>query len=120
MTGVELKQLRHFLCMTTREAAIFVGELEGQRPERSWQRWEDGSREIPLYVKQTMQMLALTRIEMLQVEFDAASPQYTYFANFDDYKAAGGAGNELKWKLAQSASLQIVCEREANCSGSQT
>jgi hypothetical protein len=113
MTSAELKQLRQFLSLSVRDAAIYVAELQGHKPERSWQRWEDGTRSVPSYVVMTMQMLALTRIDMLSKDFDPTNPNYNYYPTFEEFKAAGGGGNELKWKIAQSVSSQLICEREA-------
>ena len=74
MTNTELKQLRKLLFLDVTEAAKLIGECK----QRSWQRWESGSRAIPEY-----------------------------------FKAAEGGGNELKWRLAQSVSAQLVCEKDA-------
>lgn len=110
MTNLELKQLRRLLFLEVSEAAKLIGECE----PRTWQRWEKGDRAVPLDVAQTMQMLALTRLENLQFEYDDTDPAYQYFENFDGYKAAGGGGNELMWRLAQSVATQLLCEREAD------
>lgn len=110
MTNNELKQLRTLLFLDVTEAAKLIGECE----PRTWQRWEKGDRAIPYDVIRDIQMLALTRLEMLQIEFDDANPNYRYFESYSDFKAAGGAGNELKWRLAQSVSAQLLCEREAD------
>ncbi|MGR5451413.1 DUF1870 family protein [Vibrio sp. PNB22_3_1] len=110
MKNNELKQLRRLLFLEVSEAAALIGECE----PRTWQRWEKGDRSIPNDVVQTMQMLALTRLDQLQVEFDETDPNYRYFENFSDYKAAGGAGNELKWRLAQSVATALLCEKEAD------
>ena len=109
MTNTELKQLRRLMFLEASEAAQFIGNCE----TRTWQRWEKGDRAIPLDVIQTMQMLALTRAERLQVEFDAKDPSIHYFENFDEYKAAGGGGNELMWRLAQSVATALLVERDA-------
>lgn len=110
MTKNELKQLRRLLFLDVSEAAALIGECE----PRTWQRWEKGDRAIPNDVAMVIQMLALTRLERLQVEFDEADPNYRYFESFDEYKASGGAGNELKWRLAQSVSAALFCERESD------
>tara|TARA_Y100000588_G_C14278788_1_gene935868 strand:- start:5199 stop:5558 length:360 start_codon:yes stop_codon:yes gene_type:complete len=110
MTNNELKQLRRLLFLEVSEAAALIGECE----PRTWQRWEKGDRGIPIDVSRTIQMLALTRLERLQVEFDEADPDYRYFASFNEYKASGGAGNELRWRLAQSVAAALLCEKEAD------
>lgn len=110
MTNNELKQLRRLLFLEVSEAAALIGECE----PRTWQRWEKGTRAIPQDVSKTIQMLALTRLEQLQVEFDESDPNYRYFETFSDYKAAGGTGNELKWRLAQSVATALLCESEAD------
>lgn len=109
MTNHELKQLRRLLFLDVSEAAALVGECE----PRTWQRWEKGERAIPGDVIQTMQMMALSRMEYLQVEHDESDPSIRYFETFDEYKAAGGGGNELKWRLAQSVAAALLCESEA-------
>lgn len=109
MTNHELKQLRRLLFLNVSDAASLIGNCE----PRTWQRWEKGDRTIPNDVIREIQMLALTRLEQLQVEFDESDPNYRYFETFDEYKAAGGAGNELKWRLAQSVASTLLCESEA-------
>ncbi len=37
--------------------------------------------------------------------------EYLYIS---DYKAAGGAGNELKWRMAQSVAAALLCESVAD------
>jgi len=109
MTKYELKQLRKLLFIEVTEAAKLIGDCE----PRTWQRWEDGSRGIPLDIEQTIQQLALTRQEQLQYEYDEHDPSCCYFDKFEEYKAAGGGSNELKWRLAQSVATALLCEREA-------
>lgn len=109
MTNHELKQLRRLLFLDIGEAAELIGECE----PRTWQRWEKGDRAVPSDVIKTMQMLALSRMEYLQFEHDEIDPNIRYFETFDEYKAAGGGGNELKWRLAQSIAASLLCESEA-------
>lgn len=109
MTNHELKQLRTLLFLDVTEAAKWIGECE----PRTWQRWEKGDRAVPDDVARQMQMLALSRLDMLQFECDENNPNYRYFERFSEFKAAGG-GNELKWRLAQSVASQLLCEREAD------
>jgi len=109
MTNNELKQLRKLLFIEVTEAAKHIGDCE----PRTWQRWESGDRSIPLDVEQTIQQLALTRQELLQFEYDDKDPNYRYFDKFEEYKVAGGGGNELMWRLAQSVATALLCEREA-------
>lgn len=110
MTNHDLKQLRRLLFLEVNEAAKLIGECE----PRTWQRWEKGDRAIPNDVSRGIQMLALTRLERLHVEFDEADPNYRYFENFEGYKASGGAGNEINWRLAQSVAAALLCEKEAD------
>lgn len=109
MTRYELKQLRKLLFIEVTEAAKFIADCES----RTWQRYESGSRSIPLDVEQTIQQLALTRQERLQFEYDDKDPNYRYFDTFEEYKEAGGGGNELMWRLAQSVATALLCERES-------
>lgn len=108
MTNNELKQLRTLLFLDVTEAAQHIGDCE----PRTWQRWEKGDRAVPADVAQTMQMLALTRVDMLQVEYDAADPMYQYFSEYEDFKANTGA-SVINWRLAQSVSAQLVSEQQA-------
>ncbi|MGL5103050.1 MAG: DUF1870 family protein [Plesiomonas sp.] len=110
MNNNELKQLRRLLFLEVSDAAALIGECEA----RTWQRWEKGDRSVPNDVADKMQMLALTRTERLQVEFDSNDVNYCYFETYDEYKDAGGSGNELMWRLAQSISAVLLCEREAD------
>ncbi|WP_413734289.1 DUF1870 family protein [Shewanella sp. BJSY2023SW005] len=110
MTNHELKQLRRLLFIEVSEAARLIGDCE----PRTWQRWEKGDRQVPGDVIETLQMLALSRYEMLQFEFDETNPNYRYFETYDEFKEAGGGGNELKWRLAQSVSAALLCERSAD------
>lgn len=109
ITHIELKQLRRLLFLEVSEAARLIGECE----PRTWQRWEKGDRTVPQDVEQTIQMLALSRLEMLQFESDENNPNYQYFETFEEFKTAKGGGNELKWRLAQSVATALLCEREA-------
>lgn len=109
MTASELKQLRKLLFIDITEAARLIGECE----TRTWQRWEKGDRPIRLDVIETMQMLSLSREELLSVEYDEANPNYRHFETFKEYKDANGGGNELKWRLAQSIASQLLCEQQA-------
>lgn len=108
MNNNELKQLRTLLFLEVAEAAVHIGECE----PRTWQRWEKGDRAIPGDVQQTMQMLALTRLDMLQVQYNQADPMYHYFDNYDEFHNETGA-SLIKWRLAQSVSAALLCEREA-------
>ncbi|WON78055.1 DUF1870 family protein [Serratia sp. UGAL515B_01] len=110
MNKNELKQLRRLLFLEVTEAAKLIGECE----PRTWQRWEKGDRVIPNDVAQIVQMLALTRLERLQFAFNDTDPNYRYFETFEEYKAANGCGNELMWRVAQSVSASLICEREAD------
>lgn len=56
----------------------------------------------------------MPRLELLQVEYTEADPNYRYFDTFEEYKASGGRGNELKWRLAQSVATVLLCEKEAD------
>ena len=109
MTSNELKQLRTLLFLDVTEAAQNIGKCE----PRTWQRWEKGDRAIPADVVSSMQMLALTRLDMLQFEYDEADPMYRYFDRYEDFRAATGAG-VVKWRLAQSVATALLCEREAD------
>jgi hypothetical protein len=110
MNGTELKQLRRLLFIDISEAAKLIGECE----PRTWQRWEKGDRSVPLDVAETIQMLSLTRMEKLQYEYDENNPNYRYFETFDEYKACGGGGNELMWRMAQSLAAQLLCDQQAS------
>ena len=109
MTNNELKQLRKLLFIEVTEGAKHIGDCE----PRTWQRWESGDRAVPNDVAQDIQQLCLTRTERLQLEFNEQDPNYRYFDSFEEYKAAGGGGNELMWRLAQSVAATLLCEREA-------
>lgn len=108
MTNNELKQLRILLFLDVTEAAQHIGDCEA----RTWQRWEKGDRAVPVDVAQTMQMLALSRFDMLQVECAEADPMYTFFADYVDFKDKTGA-SVIKWRLAQSVATALLVEREA-------
>nr|AKN37110.1 Putative cytoplasmic protein [Vibrio cyclitrophicus]AKN38181.1 hypothetical protein [Vibrio splendidus] len=110
MTNHELKQLRRLLFLEVSEAAELIGECE----PRTWQRWEKGDRAIPNDVSRVIQMLALTRLERVELLHDVGDPNYRYFDSFEEYKASGGAGSELKWRLAQSVATALLCESEAD------
>lgn len=109
MNNNELKQLRTLLFLDVTEAALHIGQCE----PRTWQRWEKGDRAIPSDVVSAMQMLALTRLDMLQFDYDEADPMYRYFDSYDAFKAATGA-SVVKWRLAQSVATALLCEREAD------
>jgi hypothetical protein len=108
MTNQELRQLRTLLFLDVTEAAKYVGSCE----PRTWQRWEKGDRAIPADVISSMQMMALSRLDMLQTEHDANDPMFKYFDSYDDFHAATGA-SVVMWRLAQSVATALLCEREA-------
>jgi hypothetical protein len=108
MNNNEIKQLRTLLFLDVTEAAKYIGNCE----PRTWQRWEKGDRAIPGDVQQTMQMLALTRLDMLQVQYSKTDPMYQYFADYDEFYNKTGA-SLIKWRLAQSVAAALLCEREA-------
>lgn len=109
MTNLELKQLRQLLFLSPSEASSEIGRVE----TRTWQRWEKGDRAIPLDVIEQMQMLALTRLELLSVDTDHSHYMYQYFDSIDDYVKAGGAHSVIKWRLSQSISAQLLSEKMA-------
>lgn len=109
MESFELKMLRKLFFLEVTEAAKFIGEVE----TRTWQRWEDGSRSVPVDVEQQMQMLALTRIDLLSVEFDPRNAAYVYFENIEQHSKALGAHSVIKWRLAQSIAAQLTMEKQA-------
>lgn len=101
--------LRKLFFLDVKEAAQYVGKVEA----RTWQRWEDGSRNIPLDVIQDMQMLSLTRSDLLAVEFDETNPAYTYFESIEDHEKALGIKSVIKWRMAQSIAAQLSAEKHA-------
>lgn len=109
MTNNELKQIRRLLFIDVIEAARLIGKCE----PRTWQRWEKGDRAIPSDVVEVLTMLALTRHDLLSVSFNENDPSYCYFETFSEYKDAGGGGNELMWRLAQSVSAELLAENLA-------
>lgn len=109
MTNFELRQLRKLLFLEVTEAAKHVAEVE----PRTWQRWEDGSRKIPLDVEQTMQMLSLTRTDLLAVDFESNDAAYLYFDDIEDHAKVLGIRSVIKWRLAQSVAAQLTMEQSA-------
>ncbi|EEG86165.1 hypothetical protein PROPEN_01998 [Proteus penneri ATCC 35198] len=109
MTNLELRQLRQLLFLSPSEASSEIGRVE----TRTWQRWEKGDRAIPYDVIQQMQMLSLTRLELLSVEADHSHYIYQYFDSLDEYVKAGGTHSVIKWRLSQSISAQLLSEKMA-------
>lgn len=109
MNNNELKMLRKLFFLEVAEAAKHIGDVE----PRTWQRWEDGTRNIPLDVIQTMQMMALTRADLLAVEFNDSNAAYLYFDTLEDHAKALGATSVIKWRMAQSIAAQLSSEKHA-------
>lgn len=109
MNSNELRMLRKLFFLEVAEAAKHVGKVE----PRTWQRWEDVTRNIPLDVIQTMQMLALTRNDLLAVEFDENNPAYQYFDSIEAHSKALGITSVIKWRMAQSIAAQLSAEKHA-------
>ncbi len=110
MNNNELRMLRKLFFLEVAEAAKHIGKVE----PRTWQRWEDGTRNIPNDVTQTMQMLSLTRSELLIVQPDLANPAYLYFENIEDHAKVLGITSVIKWRMAQSIAAQLVAENHAS------
>ena len=109
MNNNELKMLRKLFFLEVAEAAKYIGEVE----PRTWQRWEEGTRKVPLDIAETMQMLALTRSDFLAVEFDENDVSYLYFDNIEDHAKELGITSVIKWRLAQSVAAQLLAEEQA-------
>jgi len=110
MKNHELRILRKSFFLEVSEAAKHIGEVE----PRTWQRWEDGTRTIPGDVIQQMQMLSLTRSELLSVEYELTNAAYLYFDKLEDHAKALGAESVIKWRMAQSISAQLLSEEYAD------
>ena len=109
MNNHELRMLRKLFFLEVAEAAKHIGEVE----PRTWQRWEDGTRNIPFDVIATMQMLSLTRMDLLAVEFNPDNAAYRYFDSIDEHEKALGARSVINWRMAQSVASQLVMEKQA-------
>lgn len=109
MTHSELKQLRQLLFLSQAEAAEHVGKVE----PRSWQRWEKGTSPIPTDVISQMQMLSLTRQELIESLPDFEHYNYKYFETIEDYAAESGVRSIVRWRLSQSVSAQLFSEKSA-------
>lgn len=109
MTNFELKQLRQLFFLTQPEAAEHIGRVE----VRAWQRWEKGDRDVPLDVAEQMQMLSLTRQELLDSLPDFEHYNYKYFDTIDGYAAESGVRSVIKWRLSQSVAAQLFSEKSA-------
>lgn len=109
MNGSELKSLRKLFFLEVAEAAKEIGGVE----DRTWRRWEDGSRKVPGDVIEVMQQLALTRQELLDFEPSPDDPMYKCFDTLDEHAEALGARSVIKWRMAQSVSAQIFSEEQA-------
>ncbi|WP_369427036.1 DUF1870 family protein [Providencia sp. PROV236] len=110
MTNLELKQLRQLLFLSQSEAAEHIAKAE----TRTWQRWEKGDRSIPSDIVEQMQMLALTRTELLSVEPDLSHYNYQYFDSLDEYGKASGVRSVIKWRLSQSIAASLLAEATAD------
>lgn len=110
MTNLELKQLRQLLFLSQPEAAEHIAKAE----TRTWQRWEKGDRSIPSDIVEQMQMLALTRTELLSVEPDLSHYNYQYFDSLDEYEKVSGVRSIIKWRLSQSIAASLLAEATAD------
>ena len=109
MNNNELRMLRKLFFLEVTEAAKYIGEVE----PRTWQRWEDGTRKIPGDVINTMQMICLTRTDLLAVEFESSNAAYIYFDQLEEHEKALGVSSVIKWRVAQSIASQLTMEKYA-------
>nr|WP_305071708.1 DUF1870 family protein [Providencia sp. wls1922] len=109
MNNFELKQLRQLLFLSQAEAAKYIGDVE----PRSWQRWEKGTSPIPTDVISQMQMLSLTRQDLLDSLPDFDHYNYKYFDTIEEYAAESGVKSVVKWRLSQSVAAQLFSEKSA-------
>lgn len=109
MTNFELKQLRQLFFLSQPEAAEHIGKVEA----RAWQRWEKGDRAVPLDVAEQMQMLSLTRQDLLDSLPDFDHYNYKYFDTIEEYAIASGIRSVIKWRLSQSVAAQLFSEKSA-------
>lgn len=109
MNNFELKQLRQLLFLSQAEAAKYIGDVE----PRSWQRWEKGTSPIPTDVISQMQMLSLTRQDLLDSLPDFDHYNYKYFDTLEEYATESGINSIVKWRLSQSVAAQLFSEKSA-------
>ncbi|MBG5926127.1 DUF1870 family protein [Providencia rettgeri] len=109
MNNFELKQLRQLLFLSQTEAAKYIGDVE----PRSWQRWEKGTSPIPTDVISQVQMLSLTRQDLLDSLPDFDHYNYKYFDTIEEYAAESGVKNVVRWRISQSVAAQLFSEKSA-------
>ena len=109
MTHTELKMLRKLFFLQAIEAAEHVAGVT----KKTWYRWEEGSRNIPRAVQDTMIMLAATRVDLLSSRVDVLDSAYQYVELFEDYPKTFGLSSVIKWRMAQSVAAQIMSEHYA-------
>ncbi|ELO1828346.1 DUF1870 family protein [Vibrio cholerae] len=105
MNHLQLKQIRQLLFLSTKEAASLSSATI-----RSWQRYEDGTRSFPKEVKSKMIKLIEKRNRLIS-NFDESNPNCRFFETLDAFWEAGGRGDLIDWRIAQSVSAEVLSKK---------
>ena len=118
MNGTTLRALRMALGYTQQEAALLIGDVQ----LRTWQYWEDGGRETPADVVETVRALcawkaqtvqaAMQQIADMAVEHTPDSVNLTYYTNESDWLTQDGA-ESLLWRPHCMAMAEIAASSSA-------
>ena len=108
MNGMTLAALRGILMFSVPEAAELVAGVA----ERTWRRWEDGSRSVPDDVADRVHELAAWRAQRVvwlesQLKLTAAPLALRYFPTLADWTATK-FGEPVYWRPACSAAAEVA------------
>lgn len=106
MNNIDLQAARKMLFLDPQEAADCIGMVS----TRTWQYWEKGEQTVPEDVSEKILALLKKRADALrfgEITYRKDLPAYTYYRTFAEYSQAGGEGNIVDWRLAQSVAAAI-------------
>lgn len=108
MNNKELQAIRSLLMISVKEAADHIGNVSA----RTWQRWEDGSYNVPDDVAEKMAALAVKRL--LGVAKQAGSLELDYYMSLEEYKLEHIDGDLVGWRISQSVAAYFFGEGAAS------
>jgi hypothetical protein len=121
MNNVELEAYRRLLFFSVAEAADQIGECS----HRSWQRWEDGTRNIPDRVSDQIKVLVEWRNKALSAARSEIALAYAvqgepekisllWYESLDSWLTSpdpnGSVREAIKWRPQQSVTSAILAD----------
>lgn len=106
MNNFELQALRKLLFLDVAEAAKWIGDVT----PRTWQRWEDGTRNLPADVADQMNDWCQLYSDTLE-EKRHNNRAVVYYRSLDEFEVATGKRNVVVWRITQAIYSTLLLER---------